>query len=341
MSLKQLIRISVGEVGVLPGTVKMVDTGSYATVTAAGYLNGINSGNVVSGVQLAPSDIIECLYSFNEVTGAGTYVRFSVSISSGVITLVDNIDPSDVLLPVVSGNFAVFNNTLGQIKDLGYLPSDDTKTRVVMANGAVAINRLAKFTDIVGTVDDATSAATNMGDLYAGASGTAGAFRSYPSAATTGYLGLTGVANAGDFAVQVANASHGQASIHSLPDPANAAARILVGATATPFVSGNFPVASGTGGLMVNSGLAASNLQNKTNIVSATTANIGGAGAGPISVAVTGATAASVVVASVESSSNAVSVVACTATATGFDIKFSADPGAACLVNYVLFIAAQ
>ena len=42
----------------------------------------------------------------------------------------------------------------------------------------------------------------------------------------------------------------------SIPDPVNALARLMIGATATPFVSGNFPIASGTGGLFIDSGAA-------------------------------------------------------------------------------------
>ncbi len=87
MSLLSLVRISLGEVGILPGSVKMVSTDNLATITAAGYLNGINNGSVISGVQLSPSDIIECLYSFNVSTGAGTFTLLTVSISGGLVTL--------------------------------------------------------------------------------------------------------------------------------------------------------------------------------------------------------------------------------------------------------------
>jgi hypothetical protein len=144
-------------------------------------------------------------------------------------------------------------------------------------------------------------------------------------------------------------------------------------------VSGNIPKFSGTTGTIIDSGLAPSStvaqlyavtspgsltagrvatitdangtigqasfaataVQLSANIKAATTANIGGGGAGPISVVVAGLTAASVVVATIESSSNAVSVLNCTATATGFDVTFSADPGASCLLNYVAFVVAQ
>lgn len=321
-----------------PRRCTMVTDDNLATITTAGFLNDQNS----NGNPILPTDIFDVIYDYNINTQVGTLGIFQVTYSPATgFTLNAWENPGNVLLPVVSGDFAVFNGTSGQIEDAGYLPSDATKTRVVMAGSATVINQIAHFVDITGTIDDTAANVTNLGDIYAGASGTAGGLRSYPATVTTGYLGVTGVANAGNFAVQLSNASHGQATVHSLPDPANAVSRVLVGATATPFVSGNFPVASGVGGLMVDSGLAAADIQNSNNIIAATTANIGGGGAGPISVVVAGLTAASVVVATIESSSNAVSVVACTATATGFDVTFSADPGASCLLNYVAFIAAQ
>jgi hypothetical protein len=68
------------------------------------------------------------------------------------------------------------------------------------------------------------------------------------------------------------------------------------------------------------------------------TANIGGGGAGPISVAVPGITSQgyNYVVATIASSSNTVAVAKCVLTSTGFNITFTADPGASCLVNYVI-----
>lgn len=276
-----------------PRIVRVKTDATLSQVTTAGFLNGA----AAQGIVIQPSDKIEVYYG---IGGTPNNAMFDVSISSGIITL--SVAESGVVLPVVSGNIAVFSGTAGAIAD----PS---------------------------------GAASHYGNIYAGVSGTAGVLRSYPSTAASGYLALAAANSAGDYAAIITNASLGQASTWTLADPAAAASKILQAAGA--LVNGNFPVASGTAGLMVDSGLAAANIQNKTNIVAATTADIGGGGAGPISVVVAGATAASVVVASVESSSNPVSVVACTATATGFDITFSADPGAACLVNYVLFIAAQ
>lgn len=74
------------------------------------------------------------------------------------------------------------------------------------------------------------------------------------------------------------------------------------------------------------------------NIVADRTANIGGGGAGPISVAVPGMTAESIIIANIQSSSNPVIIQSVTATSTGFDIIFNGDPGASCFVNYTAFL---
>lgn len=181
----------------------------------------------------------------------------------------------------------------------------------------------------------------SAGNITAGASGAAGSFLSYSSTAARGYLGISAVANTGDTPTIISNAEMGQATTVVIPDPANPTGKLLISAGATPFVSGNFPVASGTQGLMVDSGVAATNIQNKTNIKAGTTGNIGGAGAGPITVPVAGVTAASVVTASIATSTNTVSVSKVTPGSGGFDILFSADPGATCTISYIAFIAAQ
>lgn len=192
-----------------------------------------------------------------------------------------------------------------------------------------------------GNLSVAGSITSVSGNITSGSSGDAGTFISFPATAANGTL-IVAASNAGGaFNTTISNGTMAQSSVYTIPDVSNAAGRFLVGATATPFVSGNFPVASGTGGLMVDSGLSAANIQNKTNIIANSTSDIGGGGAGPISVVVAGLTASSKIVATIASSSNAVAVAKCVATATGFDITFTADPGAACVVNYVAFIVAQ
>lgn len=202
-------------------------------------------------------------------------------------------------------------------------------------------NHIMVSTDTAGTLSNLTGTAINNGSLQAGLSGTAGSLISYSSTGSKGYLALTAVANTGNTATVISNAAMGQASVISIPDPGNAVARFLVGATATPFTSGNFPVASGTAGLMVDSGLAAANIQNKTNIKAAQVTGLGGAGAGPITVTAAGCTTSSVICASIITSSNAVSIVSVTPGTGNFALTLSADPGATLSISYIMFIAAQ
>lgn len=170
--------------------------------------------------------------------------------------------------------------------------------------------------------------------------GTAGGFIAYPATTTNGSLRLIPVGNAGNFAVSISNVStQGQATVMTIPDVAAATGQFVVKTAA--FVNGNLIQASGTAGLTVDSGVATSGLQLKSQVVAQQSADIGGAGAGPIDIAVTGATAASVAVATVLSSSNAVSILKVVPGAAKISVTFSADPGAAAVINYIVYIAAQ
>ncbi len=113
------------------------------------------------------------------------------------------------------------------------------------------------------------------------------------------------------------------------------------GEVTLPTVNGNIAKFTDATGTLADSAVAVSAVQLSANIIAATSADIGGAGAGPLDVTVAGLTAASVVVASIESSSNAVSLVVVNAGAGKFSVTCSANPGAALLVNYVAFVAAQ
>ena len=274
-----------GLVDVFPNQKFAVFGDNLATITTAGYLNQVN----LESNPISKTDILQILYSFNNVTKAGTYGVFTVSISSsGVITLNSWANPGDVLLPVVNNDFANFNGTTGQIKDSGYSPTDATKTKVVMLNAAPTINHVAIFTNANGTVGDG------------------------------GVLGTAGAKAASNNALSTVASTAGSG-----------------------FTAGHVVTAADAAGTIQDSGIVASALQLSANIKAARTANIGGGGAGPISVVVAGVTAASIITGSIQASTNPASIQKITATATGFDILFSADPGATCTVNYVAFVAAQ
>jgi hypothetical protein len=117
---------------------------------------------------------------------------------------------------------------------------------------------------------------TNPGNISAGLSGTAGTLSSFPSTASKGSLVIAGVANTGNTTTTISNAAMGQASVISIPDPAAATADFVVAAAA--LVNGNLVQASGTAGLIADSGLAT------TNVVSKIAANVF-SGAGQITLA--------------------------------------------------------
>lgn len=200
-------------------------------------------------------------------------------------------------------------------------------------------NRIAVFTDTTGGLGDDAATAINAGNIQAGLSGTAGTLASFPATASRGSLILAGVANTGNTNVTISNAAHAQATVYSIPDVGAATGQFNVVTGA--LVNGNLMSASGTAGRLADSGIASSNVQLRTQIKAAQSANIGGAGAGPLNIAVTGVTISSVAVATVVSSSNAVQVQTVVPSADNLAVTLSGDPGASCIVSYIVYLAPQ
>ncbi len=330
MSIKSIVFPVTGLADAVPALLYIDTDDTLATVTTAGYLDQAKPiyGNVFSNKQMA------IVYTTDQ---GGVMFKVVISADGANASLESSAEAGLIALPTVA-NQMVYATNVG---------------------GALAASGITRI--------------FNAGGVDAGLSGTAGTFRTYPATAANGYLEIFGTANGAARNVTITNAAHGQTTGYVIPDCASAAGRILVGATATPFTTGRLLSSSGTGGLvadsgiaaaavatytgatvagnvanfnnttgqLIDSGVAAAALQLSANIKSASTADIGGAGAGPISVVVAGLTAASKIVATIASSSNVVSVAKCIATATGFDITFDADPGAACVVNYVAFVVTQ
>lgn len=222
-----------------PNIVRMETTNTLAEVEATGYLAtqvdiiaDINSGTWT----WLPSDLILCsasdgLQLFTLNTALDDFVVYSTA-GNGAVTL-----------PVVSGNFTVFDGTLGGLQDLGYAPSDPAETIVVMAGSAVVANRLAKFIDTAGTIDDTAGAATNLGNILAGASGTAGTLTSFPATAANGSLILAAINAGGAFNTTISNSIMGQSSVISIPDPGAATASfVLSTSSGTQNITGNLTV---------------------------------------------------------------------------------------------------
>lgn len=137
-----------GQVGQIPRVGQIVTSDSLSAITAAGYLN--NSASVRA--RIAPTDIFDIIYSYTASStiasasgfGTGTYGRFTVSIASGVVTLIPWVNSANVLLPVVSGDVAVFNGTTGQIQDSGVLGTDivsKSATNNMAAGGQIVLDK--------------------------------------------------------------------------------------------------------------------------------------------------------------------------------------------------------
>lgn len=317
---------STGQIDVNPRRVTIMTTDSLATVTTAGYLNPIS----LQGYNIYPTDVIEMLYAYNTSTKASTLGFFQPTITAGVITLdVWENAGGAVQLPVVDGDFAIFNGTTGQIKDGGYSPSDATKTKVAMAYGAVTLNHISVFADTAGTVTERTAAtAINSGDLQAGLSGTAGALVSFPLTASKGSLKLSATANSGDTVTNITNAAMGQATTLTIPDPGGATAKVNL--TPGTLVSGNLIKASGTAGLLADMGY---------RIIAGTTASFAG-GSSSNAFTVTGLATACVGSAVIRTSTNAVAIAKAVPSTNTLTITFTADPGASTTVDYVYLTAA-
>lgn len=213
MSIQQITTDFTGQVGVKPRIVRIYTTDSFATVTAANYLQNA----IAMGFVFEPSDLVALTY------GNNISQLFTLSISGSTITLIPS--SGDVILPVVDGNFAVFSGTSGNIDDRGFLPSDNTKTKVVMASGATVVNEIPVAADVAGTIMSSAGVTATTGsslqangNIIAGKSGTAGLFASFPSAATSGALRLIGAANAADVFVDIENRSHAQATTYLIAD---------------------------------------------------------------------------------------------------------------------------
>ena len=147
---------------VLPGQVgnitcnksPLVTTDNLATITAAGYLNQFK----LEGNPISPADVLNVLYNYNPVTNTGTFEQFTVSISNGVISLVQFTNPGDVLLPVVSGDIPIFNGTAGQIKDSTVKFSNSTDTVAPLFNGTATVGDFVTVSNANKTIKDSGAA---------------------------------------------------------------------------------------------------------------------------------------------------------------------------------------
>ncbi len=181
MGIVQYPSVLPGQVGVIGAAKYMVSTDSIATITSAGYLNNIDQ----AVFPIAASDLLGIIYNYNQQTGSGSFTWATVTISNGVITVVEFVSPGNVLLPVVSGDYASFNGTSGQIKDSGQAPSNSASPFVVTSPGSLTIGNFPKLADAKGTIANGLPPSAS-GNSFVPVS---------PGGMTTGHLLSAGDAN--------------------------------------------------------------------------------------------------------------------------------------------------
>jgi hypothetical protein len=317
----------------LPTFILIETNDPLATVLVSGYLTESHTafGYPYNNKQMA---LVATLESGNVYQTQWLAVSVTGTAPNYVYSLVGTTDVGTVF-QAAAGTAAAPSYTFSGDLDTGmYHPSANT---VGFSAGGSLIASVATTGLAVTGLISATTTVTGLTGLVSGASGTAGLVSVFP-AVGAGTLRLAAVSN-GTSNTTISNVAGAQSTVYSIPDVVAATGQFIVKTAA--FVSGNFPQNSGTAGLVIDSGVAVAALQLKANIKVASTADIGGGGAGPISVVLAGVTSASKIVATIASSSNVVAVGKCICTATGFDITFTGDPGAACIVNYVIGVVAQ
>lgn len=265
MGIVQAPQVLPGQVGVAGAMKYMVTTDNLSTITTAGYLNNID----LAVFPIAATDVLGVTYSYVASSNSGTFAIFTVTISNGVITLVEWSNPGNVLLPVVAGDIAVFNGTSGQIAD----------TSISSTNPVF------------------------LGNVQAGASGTAGKVSSYPATAANGSLVLAGVAAGGNFTTTISNGTMGQSTVYSMGD-----------------------IGAATGGIPVSTAPF-----RMKQVAQAAVA--GGAAAQTVTDAF--CTSAACVVATWNDTTNAVSIQKVVAGNGSFVVTSSGDPGAS-HINYII-----
>jgi hypothetical protein len=347
MAILQCTNSIVGTVGVVPNFVFINTNDTPATVTTAGYLNQVVHEGLLS---VSNTDLAFVSTKTPAVTGPSAVLVLQVSITGVAPNQVYSlVAPTTSGGSIFAGNVqAGINGTAGAF--LSYPATLNTGHLVLAAasNAGNTVNTITnasqagtrtftipdpgvtttKFllTDNAATQTIATgSLALTVGTLTLGSSNHASSLTIFPPTAASGFFEILPIAAGGAFNTIISNAAIGQTTTYTIPDAANATARFLVGATATPFTANHSLVASGTGGLIADAGY-----QMKTV---AQAAVAGGAAGQTVTDAF--CTTGSMVTASWNDTSNPVTIQTVAAGNGSFVVTSSGDPGASHL-NYII-----
>ena len=259
---------------------------SIVRITATETLSGVAAANYLTSQLQVTTALNSGVFEWEKgdliAVAASDGSDFFNFVGTNFATLVPiAVGNGNVSLPVVAGDFAVFNGTSGALYDAGYLPTNAAKTHVSMLNGAVIANHIAVYSDTAGTIDDDAATAINAGNIQAGLSGVAGELISYPATGAKGSFVVKAVENTGNTVTTLSNDAMGQATQFNIPDPSNAVGQMVVGASATPFVVGNIVQAQSVDGVVGDSGITVSQASIQSAYVNISGTGVTGAYAAP------------------------------------------------------------
>ena len=200
--------------------------------------NVVNAGNIAAGLSGT----------------AGTISSFPATLARGSLVLAAVNNTGDTLVTISNaahGQASVYSIPDGGQTTAEFIISDSAGTQNI-TSGNLSVN---------------------AGSLSSGlaAGGFAGSVIAYSTTASSGSLRLLAVNSAGDFAVTISNASHGQASVVSIPDGGQATSEFIIADSAGTqnITSGNLSVNAGS----ISSGLAAGGFAGSLILYSTTASN--------------------------------------------------------------------
>lgn len=210
-------------------------------------------------IYINTNDTLSVVLTPNYLNQAATYFQYPFNNYQMALVMTSDEGPTWCrVLKVVNSSGTGYNYSLEEVGAPGTvnLPTVANQiTYAVSPGGALAAAGLS-------------TALFNAGNISAGKSGTAGELLSYPSAATTGSLGLKAVANSGNYANVISNASTAQATTWSIPDPGTSATTFILADSAgtQTIATGNLTI---TNNLTVNGTLSYSSLTVATGSATA------------------------------------------------------------------------
>lgn len=139
-----------GQIDNYPRITQLVTTDNLSTITSAGYLTGA----IAQGYTFLQTDIVNIVYSYVQSTKTGTYGQFTVTNSSGVITL-NEADPFVGILPPMQGGTGIANPNANTITILGgatQIIDDPVNDNLYLGNSAGNLDQGPQGNMIVGAL---------------------------------------------------------------------------------------------------------------------------------------------------------------------------------------------